>query len=76
MKYLIAAALTAGLALFGAATASAETGKYPVYDQACMNPAFVNAKHGVGMAGKNARCATAKHPASYGSGPDDEVVTP
>ncbi|AEJ94614.1 hypothetical protein FDI63_gp092 [Mycobacterium phage ChrisnMich] len=75
MKYLIAAALTAGMALFGAAAASAETGQYPVYDQACMNPAFVNAKHGIGMASKNSRCKDAKHPSSYGSGPA-EVEAP
>lgn len=70
MKFVVAAMICMG-ALFGIGSANAETGDFPVYDQVCMNTAFVNAKHGIGMAGKNSRCATAKHPSSYGSGPEE-----
>lgn len=50
--------------------ASAETGQSPVYDQVCMNPAFRNATHGVGMNANVNKCGDAVHPASYGSGAD------
>lgn len=52
--------------------ASAETGQSPVYDQVCMNPAFVNATHGVGMNANVRKCGDAVHPASYGSGADQD----
>ena len=72
MKQIAVITAFVGLALFGSTnSAGAETGAFPVYDQVCMNPAFVNAKHGIGMAAKNSRCATAMHPSGYGSGPDD-----
>lgn len=72
---LIVGSVAVALAAAFAPAASAETGHNPQLDQLCMNPAFVNATHGVGLAGRNEYCGSNAfvHPKDYGSGPEDEL---
>lgn len=75
MKTALATLMMMGVVGIGGAAsvglARAETGPNVQLDFLCLNPAYANASHGIGLAGKNDYCKTdAVDPASYGIGHD------